>query len=99
MSGPVVIQTAAPAYWASYLVNGDSSGLDQREIDLADKWQAGHAPAYVVSVATDENGLHESPYFSWHYGLISGDDSCGGGELVDYILHAPAMADLGALLS
>ena len=28
----------APSYWASYLVNGDSSGLEQEEIEQADKF-------------------------------------------------------------
>jgi len=97
VSGPRIIQTAAPAYWASYLVNGDSSGLDAREIDLADKWQARVSPAFVVAVATDKHGLHESPYFSWSYGAIAGDDSCAGGDLLDYILHLHAGAEALAL--
>lgn len=96
MSGFRVIETAAPAYWASYLVNGDASGLDAREIALADQWQAKQAPAYVVDVARDRFGCGAAPYFSWHYGAIAGDDSCTGGELLDYILHAPACADIFA---
>lgn len=98
MSAFHVIETSAPAYWAPYLVNGDASGLDAREIALADKWQAGHAPAYVVDVARDRFGLPASPYFSWAYGAIAGDETCTGGELLDYILHAPAQAEIGALL-
>lgn len=97
MSGLRVIQTAAPAYWASYLVNGDSSGLSDREIDLADKWQAGHAPAYVVDVARDRHGLAADSYFSWHYGMISGDAESVGGELLDYVLHAFTGAEAVAL--
>lgn len=30
----------APSHWASYLINGDASGLDQSEIDQASKFIA-----------------------------------------------------------
>ena len=29
----------APSFWASYLINGDSSGMEDREIDDADALQ------------------------------------------------------------
>lgn len=31
---------AAPAAWCSYLIDGDSSGMDAREIAAADAWLA-----------------------------------------------------------
>lgn len=95
MSGPRVLIAPASAYWASYLVNGDASGLESREIALADKWQAEHAPAYVVDVARDDTGEAIEKRFSWQYGLITGDAESGGGELLDYVLHAPA-GEIGA---
>lgn len=32
--------TIAPAYWASYLVNGDASGMEEDELAKCDKWLA-----------------------------------------------------------
>jgi hypothetical protein len=95
VSGPQVFTAPASAYWASYLVNGDSSGLDAREIALADRWQAEHAPAYVVDVERDESGEAIEKRFSWQYGAITGDSESVGGELLDYVMHAPAGAPIG----
>lgn len=33
------------AYWASYLINGDASGLDDREIAACDAWLARIQPS------------------------------------------------------
>lgn len=30
----------APSYWASYLINGDSSGMDDADVDQADAFLA-----------------------------------------------------------
>ena len=90
MSGPIVSIETGAAHWASYLVNGDSSGLDPQEIELADKWAAALAPAYVVAIADcEETGQSQDPRFTWHYALHTGAD-CAGGEVVDYVLHTPA---------
>ena len=70
------------AYWASYLINGDSSGLEPGEVELCDAWQARIAPAYVVCTQGES-------YFSWAYGAITGD-SCAGGELLEYVTHESA---------
>lgn len=76
-----VIEKIGSAYWASYLINGDSSGLEERDIELADKWQAEAEPGYVVSVVDEE------AWFSWSYGLYTGDSECAGGDCIGYILH------------
>lgn len=89
MTGLKVFTATAPAYWASYLINGDESGLDAREIALADRWLARHAPAYVVDAARDETGEIINPRFSWQYGMIAGDSESAGGEIIDYLMHAP----------
>ena len=67
------------AYWASYLVNGDASGMDDSEIALADKWQESIAPYYVVSIEDD------SERFTWHGELYGAD--CSGVTVCDYICH------------
>ena len=33
-----VINATAPSHWASYLINGDSSGIDQSNVDATDQW-------------------------------------------------------------
>lgn len=71
----------AAAYWASYLVNGDDSGLEESEKALADAWLAKLAPAYVVSCEGES-------YFSWGYGAITGSE-CSGGDLLEYVIHVP----------
>lgn len=35
-----VVKHKAPAYWASYLINGDASGLDDAEARECDAWIA-----------------------------------------------------------
>lgn len=35
------ITLTAPSYWASYLINGDSSGMEDQEIAACDAWIAG----------------------------------------------------------
>lgn len=32
------IERIAPSFWASYLINGDSSGLDEIELAVIDAW-------------------------------------------------------------
>jgi hypothetical protein len=83
-----VLEEIGSAYWASYLINGDASGLEDKEIALADAWQKRLAPAYVVDVARDEEtGESEDPWFSWSYGLHTGDPTCSGGDCLTYVLH------------
>jgi hypothetical protein len=53
----------APAYWASYLVNGDASGLDDNEHGKADAWSGKLDGWFVVSVKED------SEYIGRWYGL------------------------------
>lgn len=76
------------AAWASYLINGDASGLEQREIELCDAW-AEKLPGYVVDVERDESGEAAEPFFTWSYDLHTGDD-CRGGDCLTYVIHVPA---------
>ena len=65
------------AYWASYLVNNDSSGLNDRELALADAWLTREGLEHA------DFWFDEEPYFSWSYDLYTGDD-CRGGNLLRY---------------
>ena len=76
-----------PAHWASYLVNGDASGLEPHEIEAADRWHASLAPHSVVDTARNEHGEGDEPRFSWNFRLHGGD--ADGGDVIDYITHAP----------
>jgi hypothetical protein len=82
-----VMTVTLPAYWASALINGDASGMDDEEEVLmnaacealtADGW-------YIVDVARDDEGEACEPWFSWSYRLYGGDAS--GGDVLDYIAH------------
>jgi hypothetical protein len=48
-----------PAYWASYLINCDASGLDESEKEQADKFLAENGLPFPV-------GCSEESWFSWH---------------------------------
>lgn len=67
----------ASAYWASYLVNSDASGLTDEELALADAWLTRQG------LETADFWFVEEPYFSWSYGLHTGAE-CAGGDLLDY---------------
>lgn len=48
------IQTyTLPSYWASYLINGDASGLENGEEDEIDEWLLSKQPGYCVGVGDD----------------------------------------------
>lgn len=78
-----------PSYWASALVNGDDSGLEDNEIAMveaacgrlaADGW-------YVVDVARDDDGNGEDARFTWSYQLYCPEADCSGGDVLDYVVH------------
>ena len=67
---PATIQGSA--YWASYLINGDASGLSDSELATCDAWLVQNALERREFVDVGE------PYFSWSYGLHTGADCQGG---------------------
>lgn len=69
---------AGPAHWASYLVNGDASGLEPREAALADAWLAREG-VRVVGVADAE------AWFSWSARLYAPELDCDGCAMLDYV--------------
>lgn len=88
----MTIETATitgAAHWASYLVNGDASGIEPREIELADAWRASNFPGaniIDIDVKRYDNGEAEESSFSWSYGWHTGDPNCNGGDVIDYVV-------------
>ena len=70
----------APAYWSSYLINGDDSSLEPGEKERADQYVDAQVPKGAVgfSVVSCDDEAH----FSWSYDLHGGDAE--GGDLVKY---------------
>lgn len=74
-----------PAFLASALVNGDTSGLSCTE--LCEDYPAflRYAEGYeIVGIATDpDTGESMEPWFTWNYDLYGG--TARGGNVIDYI--------------
>ncbi len=68
------------AFWASYLINDDCSGMEDSEIELANKWLESIAPYYPVSIVED------SERFTWRGELYGAD--CAGVTVCTYICHS-----------
>jgi hypothetical protein len=47
-----------PAYWASYLINGDDSGLSDSELNQCNDWLEKEGNPQIVDCGES--------YFSWH---------------------------------
>jgi hypothetical protein len=47
------------AHWASYLINGDASGLEEEEIEAADNWLSGRA--LPIGTGEEEEFTREVP--------------------------------------
>jgi uncharacterized protein YggL (DUF469 family) len=73
-------QIKGAAYWASYLINGDASGLDERERALADTWLERNDIVNVVDCA-------DEAHFTWNYDLHTGDVMARGGDVLDYTVE------------
>jgi len=65
----------APSAWASYLINGDSSGLEESDIQEADqfaKWLGG----YIVDCTSEDDENHPG-FMRWHdaaqFGTLAAD--------------------------
>ncbi len=76
-----------PAAWASALVNGDFSGLDNMERQRCERYVAELANDgwHVIDVARDDDGEGLESRFTWSFNLYGGD--CQGGDVLDYIAH------------
>lgn len=74
-----------PAFWASYLINGDNSGITPGEQMDADAYVDKQGIASVLSCEEEEE------YFSWSFDLHGG--SCPGGNLLDYTVTLRESSD------
>lgn len=71
-----------PAFLASALVNGDKSGLNEKDLQVLQNFLQNHVPEgwSVVSTVDDQE-----PRFTWYYPLYGGDAQ--GGDVIDYVIH------------
>ena len=69
-----------PAYWASYIINGDDSGLEPSEREIADRAIARECGDEWSIVSCDDE-----PRFTWSYRLYNPEADCDGGEVLEYI--------------
>jgi hypothetical protein len=63
-----------PSFWASYLINGDDSGLTASEKRACDSYCDANGVTNVLDV--------DEPFFSWYYDFHGGDAK--GGDLARY---------------
>jgi len=66
----------APAHWASYLINGDDSGLDPGEVDKIEDWLSREDAGRAVSC--------EVEYFTWQLRLHCPEAGAEGGTVAEY---------------
>lgn len=66
-----------PVYWASYLINGDDSGLVNGEKEQIDKWLSKEGDPCFVDVSSDS-------YFAWR-----NDATSLGGDVTEYTAIYP----------
>jgi hypothetical protein len=74
---PRIYVAIGAACWASYLINGDASGLTDDERQLADDWCERELGPNDAIVDCGE------PYYTNHYALYTGD-KYRAGDVVDY---------------
>jgi len=74
---PSIYTAIGAACWASYLINGDASGLSDDERKLADAWCDRELGPNGAVIDCSE------PYFTNHYDLFTGD-KYRGGDVVEY---------------
>jgi hypothetical protein len=82
MTGFITI--TAPAYWASYLVNGDDSGITPEEKARADAWLARQG-VDVVDVERGADGEAVESRFTWSYRIHDPLADCSGGDVLNYV--------------
>lgn len=54
-----IVKYVLPAYWASALINGDYSGLDDDDAKMLDAWLKREKPGFAVD-AEDEHFAHRN---------------------------------------
>lgn len=71
------ITGSAPAYWASYLINGDAGDMSDSDIAQADAFAA-WLGGYIVDCTSEESESHPG-FTRWHdaaqFGTLAADCS------------------------
>lgn len=75
----------APSAWASYLINGDASGLDDHDKRAADCLLGQLAPFPIVDVKRDKSGEPEPERFTTFYRIHGGNADAG--NVTEFVLH------------
>lgn len=73
----------APEFWASYLLNGDSSGLSDTDLKQVESYLEAELPEGASIVSCADEGR-----FTWSYRLYGGD--ANGGSVLEYTYLIPA---------
>lgn len=81
------LKLTAPSYWASYLINGDASGLRDGEERDIDSWLAEMAPDWGSPV-----GVSEDSEFLWYHSACMW---VGGSDCLTYIFMRPIARESG----
>ena len=74
------IEYILPEYWASYLMNGDSSGLSQEEETNIELWLKLHNNPNIIDVKDDAHFRYDG---SWDAPNELGGDYCTYIALID----------------
>jgi hypothetical protein len=75
----------APAYWASYFVSGEASGLHLGEVAHIEAWKRNNQVLQVVDIARHADGEPYEPRFTNFYRLYDPMADCESGEVLDYV--------------
>jgi hypothetical protein len=75
MKGIIKSEYVLPAYWASALLNGDSSGMSEAECDDMDAWYRHETPGWCVDVSDEEEFA------------MSNDATTIGGAVATFTFH------------
>ena len=60
------IEVTAPSAWASYLINGDASGLDDSEQSKCDAFVEGYCAPYTCAIGCEDAGfIHHHDAYSY----------------------------------
>ena len=77
-----------PAYWASYLINGDASGISDEDRAACDAFHKARNLPAPVSCGDEgrnpETGESGEPWFAWH-----NDAGTLGGDVIDFVYLLP----------
>lgn len=77
-TSPTFETITGAACWASYLINGDASGIDAEEKAHADAWLAREGVLHVVD-------CEDEARFTSFYQLYDPLAGCSGGNVLDYV--------------